>query len=129
MGAGEEGVSHFPNAPLFQCILKLRTGIKLLSLFPVRPYFTHEPEDVTARSGDSVKLTCEVGGDPAPLVVWHREDGKLPQGRTSVNRGVLSIESVNPQDEGVYICEAQNDAGTVEVGASVSVHGKETQFM
>jgi hypothetical protein len=90
----------------------------------VKPYFLLEPEDVTAQSGDNVHLSCEVGGDPDPVLVWHREDGRMPKGRTQVVKGILSIESVNPQDEGIYICEAENEAGIVRVGASIAVHGK-----
>lgn len=93
------------------------------SLFLVKPYFHQEPEDVTAMNGQDIVLDCDVGGDPSPTVLWHREDGTLPHGRTSIQSGKLSIENVTPKDEGVYVCEAQNTVGTISVSATLSVHG------
>ena len=83
-----------------------------------------EPEDVTALNGQDIDLECEVGGDPNPTVLWHREDGTLPHGRTRIQGGKLSIQNVTPKDEGVYVCEAQNTVGTISVSATLSVHGK-----
>ena len=65
--------------------------------FSVKPYFLQEPDDVTALNGEDIILDCEVGGDPNPTVLWHREDGTLPQGRTRVQNGKLIIQSVSPK--------------------------------
>ena len=95
-------------------------------LISVKPYFLSDPEDVTALTGEDVRLKCDVHGDPEPSVVWHREDGKLPDTfRASINKGhLLHISSVSPSDEGVYICEARNSVGAVSSSVSLSVHGK-----
>ena len=77
-------------------------------------------------NGEDILLECEVGGDPNPTVLWHREDGSLPHGRTSIQNGQLSIQDVSPKDEGVYVCEAQNTVGTISVSATLSVHGEFT---
>ena len=92
----------------------------------VKPYFLSDPEDVTALTGEDVRLKCDVHGDPEPSVVWHREDGQLPDTfRASINKGhLLHISSVSPSDEGVYICEARNSVGAVSSSVSLSVHGK-----
>lgn len=94
-----------------------------LLIISVKPYFLQEPEDVSAQNGDNISLDCEVGGDPNPTVLWHREDGTLPQGRTSIQNGKLKIDKVTPKDEGVYICEAQNTVGTISVSATLVVLG------
>ncbi len=99
-----------------------------MHFFAVKPYFLQEPEDVTASDGEDVGLDCEVGGDPEPTILWHREDGKLPEGRTKIQNGRLIIQDVAPLDEGVYVCEAQNAVGIISVSASLSVHGKATMF-
>ena len=99
-----------------------------LPLILVKPYFTREPDDVTVISGNNAIMTCEVGGDPEPTIMWHREDGKLPVGRTSVKDGELRIQEATPADEGVYVCLAENAAGSVSVGASLAVHG-EARFL
>ena len=92
----------------------------------VKPYFVSDPDDLTALSGEDVKLKCDVSGDPKPSVVWHREDGNLPiTGRISINNGhLLLISGVTTADEGVYICEAQNSVGTISSSVSLAVHGK-----
>ena len=96
------------------------------SSISVKPYFLSDPEDVTALTGEDVRLKCDVHGDPEPSVVWHREDGQLPDTfRASINKGhLLHISSVSPSDEGVYICEARNSVGAVSSSVSLSVHGK-----
>ena len=83
---------------------------------------------MTALNGEDIILDCEVGGDPNPTVLWHREDGTLPQGRTRIQNGKLNIQNVTPKDEGVYVCEAQNTVGTISVSASLSVHGELISF-
>ena len=97
----------------------------------VKPYFLSDPEDVTALTGEDVRLKCDVHGDPEPSVVWHREDGQLPDTfRASIHKGhLLHISSVSPSDEGVYICEARNSVGAVSSSVSLSVHGKRTNLV
>ena len=92
-------------------------------LFLVKPYFLQEPEDVTASAGEDIGFDCEVGGDPEPTILWHREDGKFAPGRYSIQNSRLVIENVTPKDEGVYVCEAQNTVGAISVSSSLSVHG------
>ena len=91
----------------------------------MKPSFTLEPEDVTCQSGDDVEFRCEVSGDPEPEVTWHREDGQMPGSeRAVITRGRLSISRATPVDEGIYICEANNDVGRISVNVALSVHGK-----
>ena len=33
------------------------------------------------------------------------------------------IQEAMPADEGVYVCQAENQAGSISVGASLAVHG------
>lgn len=67
---------------------------------------------------------CRVGGEPFPRVLWRRDDGRLPVGRARVLEDrSLRIEHVQPTDGGVYVCEAENDVGSVSVKASLTVHG------
>ena len=117
------GCSLLPRTALLR-LLRSKTDLLKSVFFTVKPYFLEEPEDVTALNGQDIDLECEVGGDPNPTVLWHREDGTLPHGRTRIQGGKLSIQNVTPKDEGVYVCEAQNAVGTISVSATLSVHGK-----
>lgn len=93
----------------------------------VRPYVIRGPQDTVVMSGSSVILDCEVGGDPSPDVLWRRTagSGNMPLSRIRVldDRG-LKIDHVIPEDEGEYICEADNSVGTVSMSAKLTVHCK-----
>lgn len=57
--------------------------------------------------------------------MWRRDDGKLPIGRVSIqNDNSLQIESVQPSDEGLYICVAENVVGSISAKASLVVNCK-----
>lgn len=83
------------------------------------------PQDVTVAPDGTAQLVCRVGGEPAPGVTWHRlPSGTLP-GRAAVSAdNTLTIQHVGTQDQGMYVCEASNTAGTVSANATLTVHGK-----
>ncbi|KAI4470061.1 titin [Holotrichia oblita] len=90
----------------------------------VKPVFNKKPEDIVALAGQRVVFYCAVEGDPAPTVLWRREDGKMPIGRARIlDDKSLLIDAVQTSDEGVYICEAKNLVGNVKEQASLTVHG------
>ncbi|XP_039285448.1 roundabout homolog 2 [Nilaparvata lugens] len=91
----------------------------------VKPYLKTEPAAVTvAVRGDTVELACSVGGDPAPTVVWRREDGQKPAGGRAhvTDDKALRIEAVVLSDQGVYICTAENSVGSITRSAVLTVH-------
>lgn len=98
-------------------------------VFPlqVKPYVIKGPQDTIIMSGSSVILDCEIGGDPVPDVLWRRTagGGNMPLTRIRVlDDRALRIDHVTPQDEGEYICEADNSVGTLAVSAKLIVHCK-----
>ena len=101
-------------------------NFSLVFLFTVKPQILSEPEDVTAASGQSVKLLCNVTGDPDPEVIWSKEDGVLPKKRVVRQNKFLTISQVTPDDEGIYVCDARNLVGSISVSISLAVHGKES---
>lgn len=83
------------------------------------------PENVSAVAGDEIDLTCVVGGRPKPELQWIRQNGAIPPSRAVVkDNTVLTVRNVNPDDQDIYICRADNPAGSVQVTASVEVHCK-----
>ena len=36
----------------------------------------------------------------------------------------LTISNIQPSDAGVYVCRAENDAGTTDASATLIVHGR-----
>ncbi|KAM3610982.1 uncharacterized protein V6R79_011806 [Siganus canaliculatus] len=100
------------------------------------PLFSEAPADVTASVGENVTLPCAARGFPQPAVTWRRRDGRQILTRTDshsrttqLENGHLLIHSVWLDDEGLYICEAKNQFGSVEAEARVSVTGLEPPLL
>lgn len=107
----------------------------------MRPFFHKEPQDAIVLADGSVRFECVAGGEPPPRVVWRRQDntkhddgsakhgdgaqlGLLPLTRAQIlDDKSLRIDRVLPEDEGVYVCEAENDVGAVSSRATLTVHG------
>ncbi|XP_067083733.1 hemicentin-1 [Osmerus mordax] len=96
------------------------------------PVFHEAPGDITASVGENVTIPCVARGFPLPAVTWRREDGRRVQTRSGsqggaeqLGMGYLQINSVWLDDEGLYICEAKNQFGTVRTEVSVTVTGLE----
>lgn len=84
-----------------------------------------EPKDLTVHTGQTAEFECKVGGDPKPNIYWEREGGKLPFGRAQIlDNKSLRIIHVMAQDEGLYVCNAENDVGSEKAKASLTVHCK-----
>jgi len=93
------------------------------SIFAVKPYFVATPSNQTILADQTAEFVCRVGGDPSPEILWRRSDGKMPIGRAHILEDKsLHIERVNPQDQGTYICEAENGVGTISASATLTVH-------
>nr|XP_021547233.1 hemicentin-2 [Neomonachus schauinslandi] len=92
------------------------------------PQLMELPRDVTVELGRSALLACRAMGRPPPLVTWRRGDGQ-PLGPRRGSRtgqpdlGVLFFESVVPEDQAPYVCEAQNVFGKVRAEAQLVVTG------
>ena len=71
----------------------------------------------------------QVGGDPAPDIRWSRQGrDRLPDGVQIVSDRGMSLHSVHPGDQGVYMCTATNKAGTITASAMLGVQvGKQKE--
>ncbi|XP_043914327.1 hemicentin-2 isoform X2 [Protopterus annectens] len=92
------------------------------------PAFSKVPSDVSVDIGGSIALTCAADGLPPPKITWHKQDGKpvfSSDGSLSSAKQLQSdnlfIKNVWAHDDGVFICEAQNQFGTIQAEARVTV--------
>ncbi|XP_061490012.1 hemicentin-1 isoform X2 [Rhineura floridana] len=84
------------------------------------PVFTQEPSDESVDIGSNVTLACHVQGYPEPKVKWQRLDGAPLFSRhfavssiSQLRTGGLSFNNLWVNDEGTYICEAENQFGKI----------------
>ncbi|XP_077202911.1 netrin receptor DCC isoform X3 [Paroedura picta] len=111
---------HKPDEGLYQCEASLEgvgavvsRSAKVSVAGPLR--FLSQTDSVTAFTGDTVLLKCEVIGEPMPTVHWQRnqEDLTLNPADTRVAilpSGSLQISRIHAGDSGIYRCLAKNPA-------------------
>uniref|UniRef100_A0AAQ6I864 Ig-like domain-containing protein n=1 Tax=Anabas testudineus TaxID=64144 RepID=A0AAQ6I864_ANATE len=127
------------DAGQYSCVASSSAGTSTATVtldVGVGPLFSEAPVDVTANVGENISLPCVARGFPQPSVTWHRQDGRQiltradRHGRTmQLENGHLLIQSVWLDDEGLYICEAKNQFGTIKTEARVSVTGLEPPLL
>ena len=66
-----------------------------------------------AEEKQNVTIACTATGQPLPSITWSKAVGGLPEDRTEVNNGTLTIKNVTQGDGGTYICKTENILGTV----------------
>ncbi|XP_039594681.1 M-protein, striated muscle isoform X2 [Polypterus senegalus] len=91
------------------------------------------PDVVTIMENKTLSLTCTVCGDPAPEVVWYKNDKEIELNDhfvVSLEQGKyasLTIKGVSTEDSGKYGINVRNKYGgeTVDVTVSVYKYGEE----
>ncbi|PIO56797.1 immunoglobulin I-set domain protein, partial [Teladorsagia circumcincta] len=89
------------------------------------PNFTAKLKDVTVDHGEQIMLSCEVDGNPSPLIEWLHNGERVTDPRlvTSFSGGkaALTISEAGADDVGEYVCRASNSAGQESCRANVTV--------
>lgn len=65
-----------------------------------------------AQERQNITIACTATGQPLPSITWSKAVGSLPENRTEVLNGTLTIHSVTRIDGGTYICKAGNLLGS-----------------
>lgn len=83
--------------------------------------------NMTKFMGETVRLRCEISGNPLPKYSWFRDSLEIGENENRFNVKLtpwgsrLKIESVVPQDSGYYMCKATNRAGEKNSTAYLNV--------
>jgi hypothetical protein len=137
------GSLTIPNTSLFDngayvCVAQNHAGSRRslpahLTIFEP-PKFTLEPKSNTLVALNAhLELRCEASGFPRPTIEWKRSNSEssgadaasLSERATIRQAGaLLVIERVQFEDEGEYLCVAENQMGLVEQRAWVGVYEK-----
>ena len=89
----------------------------------MEPTATVEPSEQTVDEGSVAVMTCRVTGQPTPVLDWNRVGGVLTE-KHVIDGGVLRINSVRAEDEGLYVCIAQNRKGVRQATSMLNVRRK-----
>ena len=83
---------------------------------------------VTVNEGDTAVLDCNATGNPPPTVSWFHSSLPIPEaGDTRIHQtvnGSLIVTSVRGGDEGEYVCQATNVAGSETATLVLVVNGE-----
>ncbi|XP_031421932.1 basement membrane-specific heparan sulfate proteoglycan core protein isoform X9 [Clupea harengus] len=84
--------------------------------------FIEEPKVQSVSAGSDVSFICTAKSQsPAYTLVWTRQgNGKLPNRAMDFN-GILTIQNVQPEDAGMYVCTGSNMLAMDEGTAILSV--------
>uniref|UniRef100_A0AAQ4QDH0 receptor protein-tyrosine kinase n=1 Tax=Gasterosteus aculeatus aculeatus TaxID=481459 RepID=A0AAQ4QDH0_GASAC len=107
-----------------------RVELKTAALFvDVRtsPWLSRNLTDQDVNSSSTLMLACFALGVPRPYIVWYKNGVEVEEGPGIILKedGVLTIERVKKDDEGVYECVASNGEGIAKSSAVVTVFGDE----
>lgn len=77
---------------------------------------------------EPLSLECKVTGAPSLRMQWYKNDTKITEGdnyRTSFvdSMAVLELHTTRFEDDGVYTCEATNEAGSISCSTTLTVKG------
>uniref|UniRef100_A0A3B5MAA9 Uncharacterized protein n=1 Tax=Xiphophorus couchianus TaxID=32473 RepID=A0A3B5MAA9_9TELE len=68
-----------------------------------------EPKSQTVRVGSTVNFICTARSkSPAYTLVWTRKGNRTLPNRATDFNGILTIQNVQPEDAGVYVCTGSN---------------------
>lgn len=137
---GSDYVTYENKCQLTEARYRRRDGLRAISSEPcvVPPRIVSSPHNVRNSTGSSAVMACEARGWPTPTVQWLLQNDdkrvQLPGNNTRVavhfsngpgdgeTTSWLLFPRLSEEDEGTYVCKAENDAGSAVAMATVSIH-------
>lgn len=127
-------VSTYPHLSVALPVLNVRKHRQQLTClcfrFPEPPEFVLKlPAAKFVKQGEPLRLECKVSGTAPLKVIWYKHDTKVTDGAHCTTSfadsvAVLELPTTSFDDDGVYTCEVQNDAGSVSCSTTLSVKGQ-----
>ncbi|EJD75220.1 immunoglobulin I-set domain-containing protein [Loa loa] len=96
----------------------------------VAPKIISEPNDVVAQETTDVEFNCEASGEPGPAISWYKNGETIIASEYFVIEATrLRVLGLVRNDQGVYQCIAENDAGSVQSNAQLIVDSSDSFSM
>ncbi|XP_048419065.1 immunoglobulin superfamily DCC subclass member 3 isoform X1 [Stegostoma tigrinum] len=86
--------------------------------------FVQYPQSISRPVGTTAIFNCLAQGEPIPQLTWLKNGEILaPSGHIKLknNNNTLTINGISPEDEAIYQCIAENDAGSTQASARLTV--------
>ncbi|XP_027144396.1 contactin-3 isoform X3 [Larimichthys crocea] len=115
------------DAGIYECVAENsrgRNSVKGKLSFYAAPHLTEKPQDVQKTIDDTLVWECKASAKPKPSYRWLKNGepmDHMEQDRVQVNNGVLTINSLNLADIGMYQCVAENKHGRIFTNAELRV--------
>ncbi|KAG8002757.1 Contactin-4, partial [Nibea albiflora] len=115
------------DAGIYECVAENsrgRNSVKGKLSFYAAPHLTEKPQDVQKTIDDTLVWECKASAKPKPSYRWLKNGEPLDhmeQDRVQANNGVLTINSLNLADIGMYQCVAENKHGRIFTNAELRV--------
>ncbi|OWF39867.1 Neural cell adhesion molecule 2 [Mizuhopecten yessoensis] len=117
------------DSGVYQCTISTTSTFKSVNInvtVMVEPVIIQSPSRQETITGESMRMECRATGIPEPKYRWFKngQTNALVDGdRFTINAEVGSfvIKEVIEDDEGIYRCEAFNDAGKAQNEAELDV--------
>ena len=87
----------------------------------VTPKLLLSTNRLIAEEKQSIRIACSANGQPRPTIKWSKAVGDVPEERTEMMNGNLTIHSVTKNDGGTYICKAENMLGSATDTAQLMI--------
>ncbi|KAJ7393388.1 hypothetical protein OS493_006360 [Desmophyllum pertusum] len=87
------------------------------------PFVEVVPNKIETQERRDVVMICNATGNPMPdLITWMKSQGSLPNSRSIVSEGNLTLLNVTTDDSGSYVCTATSIMGTNSSSVQLRVH-------
>ncbi|XP_021712907.1 uncharacterized protein LOC5567074 [Aedes aegypti] len=92
----------------------------------VPPMFLNNMTSYTSSVVASMSFNCSVSGNPPPKITWFKNGREIKNSYiVHYNYPILRINTIDPEDEGLYQCIAKNEAGEASVSMYLSIRDKD----
>lgn len=111
------------------CMLNSNAYNSICDCFLEPPKFTLKPESLAVvKPGQNKKFECQIVGTPEIYVYWFRDGNEIsPSDKYKMffinSMASLEVFGADAKDNGVYYCEARNDAGSESCSMELKVKG------
>ena len=90
--------------------------------------FETKPKNETVNEGSNVTFLCNATSNPSPTLSWTKDGNLINQSFNNIvlsqDSQTLTINNVQRDDAGIYVCNATNNVNSVSASAYLNVQCK-----